>query len=105
MLESCYAMWRQRFTVERMTAPGLPHRKNQIKQKNSGENLGTSMISKSQCPSKGVTGGSTVRMTLYITMVGLLFFAASAFAQLATGAACPLPTFTNGQIVTIHGKV
>jgi hypothetical protein len=43
-------------------------------------------------------------MTLYITMV-VLFFAASASAQLATGAACPLSTFTNGQIVTIHGKV
>jgi hypothetical protein len=46
-----------------------------------------------------------VRMTLYITMLVLLFFAASAVAQPATRAACPLSTFTNGQIVTIHGKV
>jgi hypothetical protein len=44
-------------------------------------------------------------MAVYITIVGLLFFAAAALAQSAGGSACPLSTFTNGQIVTIHGKV
>jgi hypothetical protein len=40
------------------------------------------------------------------TMVAAVFFSAiSASAQPATGGMCPLSTFTNGQTVTIHGRV
>jgi len=46
-----------------------------------------------------------MRMTVYTTVAAMLFFAAFASAQSATGGRCPLSTFTNGQTVTIHGKV
>jgi hypothetical protein len=46
-----------------------------------------------------------MRMTVYTTVAAVLFFTASASAQSATGGMCPLSTFTNGQTVTVHGKV
>jgi hypothetical protein len=46
-----------------------------------------------------------MRVTVYTTLVSLLFFASSASAQSASGSMCLLVSVTNGQTITVRGKV
>jgi hypothetical protein len=52
-------------------------------------------------------GGRSVamRLTIYITIAVLFCFAASEVVPAQSVGGCPLSTFKNGQVVTIHGKV